>query len=221
MPKTVRPPCINCGSTIGDKRGACVECSRLSRKRYNDSHKKEKSQYGKSWYLSNKKRRMEKDREWRKNNPDKVKEIKDRYKKNNPMAGIISSKKYQRGHRESVLSCRRRWMNANREKTRESARRYRKKYPKRRNEQENLRRCRKMGNGGRYTESEWLDVCRRYGNRCLCCGRDDVQLTADHVVPIARGGSNDISNIQPLCRKCNSSKGARNSRDFRIDHENN
>jgi 5-methylcytosine-specific restriction endonuclease McrA len=54
-----------------------------------------------------------------------------------------------------------------------------------------------------------LTLCAHYGNRCLACGRDDVKLTADHIVPLARGGSDDISNIQPLCARCNSKKGTK------------
>ncbi|HWU23253.1 MAG TPA: HNH endonuclease [Nocardioides sp.] len=34
-------------------------------------------------------------------------------------------------------------------------------------------------------------------------------LTADHVVPKARGGSDDPENIQVLCRGCNSRKHSR------------
>jgi 5-methylcytosine-specific restriction endonuclease McrA len=36
----------------------------------------------------------------------------------------------------------------------------------------------------------------------LCCG-EAKPLTVDHVVPVSKGGSNDISNIQPLCLECN------------------
>jgi len=68
------------------------------------------------------------------------------------------------------------------------------------------RRTRKVGNGGSFTAIEWHELCKKYDNRCLACGRDDVTLTVDHVVPLVHGGSNDISNIQPLCFPCNAHK---------------
>lgn len=64
----------------------------------------------------------------------------------------------------------------------------------------------KRASSGSHTHAEWLALCDAYGNRCLRCG-EEKPLTRDHVVPVARGGGNEISNIQPLCRSCNSAKG--------------
>lgn len=58
-----------------------------------------------------------------------------------------------------------------------------------------------------YTQAQFLELCGLYGNRCAACRRKRT-LTADHVVPLYHGGSDDISNIQPLCKPCNSRKGA-------------
>ena len=67
------------------------------------------------------------------------------------------------------------------------------------------RLARKNGNGGFLTSKQWKDLCDFYGNKCLCCGKVG-KLSIDHVKPLALGGSNDISNIQPLCQSCNSKK---------------
>jgi 5-methylcytosine-specific restriction endonuclease McrA len=41
---------------------------------------------------------------------------------------------------------------------------------------------------------------------CSHCGSTE-DLTADHIVPKARGGRNVLSNVQVLSRSCNSAKG--------------
>ncbi len=58
---------------------------------------------------------------------------------------------------------------------------------------------------GKLTRKDWLELCDRYGNKCLACG-ESSNLTIDHVVPFTKGGSNLISNIQPLCMGCNRKK---------------
>lgn len=73
---------------------------------------------------------------------------------------------------------------------------------------ENNRRARKIGNGV-VTQDEWNAVLEFYGYKCLRCKRTDVPLTQDHVMPLKLGGKHSISNLQPLCRSCNSIKQAK------------
>lgn len=61
---------------------------------------------------------------------------------------------------------------------------------------------------GHFTDQEWQDLCARYNHRCAAC-QNHEPLTVDHVVPLSRGGSDLIENIQPLCHSCNARKNAR------------
>lgn len=39
-----------------------------------------------------------------------------------------------------------------------------------------------------------------------CCDLQGVQVEFDHVLPLALGGTNDLSNFQALCRPCHREK---------------
>lgn len=79
------------------------------------------------------------------------------------------------------------------------------------------RRTRIAKGGGSFSAEQWISLCNFYGNRCACC-RKKKRLEADHVVPVSKGGSSNIDNIQPLCRSCNSSKGTKTT-DYRKQPE--
>lgn len=51
-------------------------------------------------------------------------------------------------------------------------------------------------------------VMDRDYRQCQICGTYD-EPTVDHIVPVSAGGSDDLDNLQVLCRSCNSRKGAR------------
>lgn len=70
-----------------------------------------------------------------------------------------------------------------------------------------MRRARKHAAGGIFTRDDWNEILERYNHRCLSCGATD-DLQPDHVIPLSVGGSNDKSNIQPLCGFCNRKKQA-------------
>lgn len=67
------------------------------------------------------------------------------------------------------------------------------------------RYAREKGAVGSHTLEEWEQLKDKFNNKCAICGRE-TKLTKDHIMPLSKGGDNYISNIQPLCRNCNSKK---------------
>lgn len=63
-------------------------------------------------------------------------------------------------------------------------------------------------------ESVW----KKTGGCCAYCGDPLTEETfaVDHVTPKSGGGTNDIANLLPSCKACNSSKGTRSLEDFRL-----
>lgn len=70
-------------------------------------------------------------------------------------------------------------------------------------------RWRKLrANGGSHTFDEWVELKKRSKMSCVYCLKTEpkIKLVKDHILPVSRGGSDDIENIQPLCRGCNAKK---------------
>lgn len=59
---------------------------------------------------------------------------------------------------------------------------------------------------GRHSKEEWDALVQFCEGKCVKCGASG-HLDRDHILPVYKGGSDHISNIQPLCAKCNASKG--------------
>ena len=53
-----------------------------------------------------------------------------------------------------------------------------------------------------------LALIERDGYQCRNCS-DQNDLAIDHIIPLSKGGNDDLSNLQILCKSCNSSKGDR------------
>jgi len=130
-------------------------------------------------------------RKWRQANPEKEAERNRQWNRENPERAADKSRRYRQ---------------ANRDREAERNRIYRQENLERDAAKSHRRRTRKTQAGGAYTAEEFKVLCAHYGNKCLRCGRTGVKLTADHILPVVRGGTSNIENIQPLCFSCNSSK---------------
>ncbi len=49
-------------------------------------------------------------------------------------------------------------------------------------------------------------VFERDGHVCQYCGSNETPLHCDHVMPLMRGGTNDLDNLKTACAPCNRRK---------------
>ena len=77
------------------------------------------------------------------------------------------------------------------------------------------RRARVSGIPGSYTTEQWEILTSFFNGVCPVCLKHINKFSVDHIIPITKPGSSHwIDNIQPICRRCNSSKHD-HTRDYR------
>lgn len=75
-----------------------------------------------------------------------------------------------------------------------------------------------MGKRKNLSKKIRFEVFKRDKFTCQYCGRSvpEVILHVDHIVPVSKGGKNDILNLITSCQECNLGKGARELSDDSI-----
>lgn len=164
-------------------------------RKYNNEHKKEC---------------LKRANEWRKNNPEKRKAALRRYyeKKLKEDPEYFSRKAKYFYHKDI-------------EKSRKNLRDYRKKNP-------NLVRLWKYNRRAKCKfssidkehitkdfEQKINEKMKKQNYKCIYCRADlKDNYSLDHILPLSRGGTNDIDNIDVVCKSCNTSKGRRTKEEY-------
>lgn len=185
----------------------CKDCAKEGNARRYFENKEERKKKDAKYYAENKERISKQKSEYRRKNIEKVKEQhsqwyidnkekileyqKQRYQENKEE---IKSKvaQYNREHKEEISERRAVYRKSERSKAINKAAHHK-------------RRIAKLENGGSFSADEWINVCVEFGGICAYCGKE-AKLTADHIVPVSKGGASNINNIVPVCQSCNSSK---------------
>ena len=137
----------------------------------------------------------------RKDDPTLGKRLYERRKANDPHFienQAISNKSWRRRNPDRIAATMKKWKEQNLEKylLAQAAGRLN-------------RRTRKKENGGHATAAQLRDLYNKQNGKCANCGIKFHKMEFDHIQPLSRGGSGDISNIQLLCRNCNRTKAAK------------
>jgi 5-methylcytosine-specific restriction endonuclease McrA len=216
--------CPKCGGDRVERRQGkkrvwkCLPCHAKRQREYIEKHP-EKAGGGKEYYQKHKDkwrgyyqaRReeiLERAAKRREANREYLREERRRWYRENKEKVREYNKSYKEENSERLVELRRLHYENNPDRYRELSRRYRQNNPEKMREIRAARRARMAAAEGRFTAEEWLALCEKYDNRCLCCGAQE-KLSVDHVIPLSRGGTNYIDNLQPLCSPCNSSKGTK------------
>lgn len=57
-------------------------------------------------------------------------------------------------------------------------------------------------------------LLEKWNRKCAYCGKTDVPLEVEHIVPKSRGGSDRVSNLTISCHECNLKKGKQTAGEF-------
>lgn len=102
----------------------------------------------------------------------------------------------------------------NKRRARQSTIEWRQENPERCREQARIKYLRKKGADGEHASDQWETLLALCSHRCLVCATTE-NLTRDHIIPLAWGGSDKIDNIQPLCHQHNAEKHQSYAADYR------
>ena len=58
------------------------------------------------------------------------------------------------------------------------------------------------------SKKDRIFIFKRDKFKCVWCGKMDreIELQIDHIIPLIKGGSNNLNNLQTLCKDCNLEK---------------
>lgn len=113
-------------------------------------------------------------------------------------------------HKNQAREKSKNWRKEHREQDRQRARSYHQNHKAEYKVRTQNYRARKYAAEGTHDNDDIIAQLNRQKRRCYYCGKHlKDKYHADHVIPLSRGGSDDLSNLVITCPQCNHSKNDR------------
>ena len=205
--QTANGVCISCRANIGAKYAAAhpekmrdkhrnYEASLIGEKKERRLHKRKIA--NRKYASANPEKIADKSRKWHELNPEKRKENNRRWCAANKDKVAIKNRRYKTEHAAELAPM-----------ARQRAKEWNAAHPEDVTKRAHARRARKKNAPGSHTADELKALIIAQNYQCICGISLKSKKHLDHIVPLARGGSNGIENLQYLCPQCNLSKGAK------------
>jgi hypothetical protein len=202
---------------------ACKICKRKLDKLYCEKNKEKISRSKKSSYLKNieenRKVRREYSAKKRSENPEKERERVANWCKKNPLRTKAHKEKWEKNNKDKIRIKNRRLYESKREEHLKACKKWRDENKPLRALYSRTRYARKMAAEGSHTIDDVMRLYQLQRGMCAYCGCDVSNgYQVDHIIPLAKGGSDKSENICISCKTCNQRKSDKMPWDFAAEN---
>ncbi len=204
-------------------RPRCKECNNAEKKMYYDNNPEKYRAYARKYYRKYPEKHNAKNQRWNAANRERLlhryRAYNETHREERRTYDRIRHSKETPEFRHMEYEKRRDYIQEysriNRDRKNATNRLYRQTFPEKHAEKENRRRARKL-NAPMVEKIDRQAIIERDKWTCYLCGCicTSENITLDHVVPLARGGSHTADNLRVACRSCNCKKHAKHLHDF-------
>jgi hypothetical protein len=189
----------------GRKSTNCVECSRLASRRYREQNPEKVKEHAKKSYQAQMAKIAASSVESQEEYRQRRRLASSKFFSNNHELCLQRNRASKAKHKEKVLRY-------GREYSRKNWKIQYRRHWQRIKLYTQERKAKKLL-GGEFPGIRTLRECFQYFDSCcvycsceldFCVGQNKVQW--DHIVPVSKGGQNNLHNLVPSCKSCNSSK---------------
>lgn len=206
-------PCVKCGVLFLGHR--CKICQKQAKKTYIENNREKVNASNSKWREKNPEKMKTWIKDWALRNPEKCKasSVKSAAKRGDIRK--IESSEWRKKNPVQVKKNWVSWASQNKERLRETKKKYEFENSEKVRASKHTRRIRQLQIDSVIDANYIKFLIVVQGMKCVYCDKTMIAYQIDHIFPIAKGGTNENSNLQLLCPLCNRKKGAKTDLEFR------